>query len=66
MVLITSEQAFKHLLNLAPLDWLIKKDVLCFSKRLADIAKEVIQGHILISRHDQILKTLLHFKAQHE
>lgn len=66
MVLITSEQAFLHLQQLCPKDWLSTKNILCLSQRLADIAKPFIKGHILISQHDKILETLLAFKANYE
>jgi uroporphyrinogen-III synthase len=65
MILVTSEQAFRNLIKLAPKHWLSSKDVICLSQRLADIAKNVIQGHILISRPDKILETLINFKAKH-
>ncbi|HBB52489.1 MAG TPA: hypothetical protein DCZ80_01130 [Legionellales bacterium] len=66
MVLVTSEQAFLHLQSLCPPDWLSQKNIICFSQRLADIAKPFIKGHILMSQHDKILETLLAFKAKYE
>jgi uroporphyrinogen-III synthase len=66
MVLVTSEQAFLHLQSLCSPDWLSQKNIICFSQRLADIAKPFIKGHILMSQHDKILETLLSFKAKYE
>jgi uroporphyrinogen-III synthase len=66
MVLVTSEQAFLHLKSLCPPDWLSAQNILCFSQRLANIAKPFVNGHILISQHDKILETLLAFKAKNE
>lgn len=65
MILMTSEQAFSHLQNLCPKESLEKQSILCFSQRLADIAKKSVKGHILICQHNQILETLLQFKVQH-
>lgn len=65
IVLMTSEQAFTHLKNLCPKDWLLQQSILCFSQRLADIAKKSVKGHILICQHNQILETLLKYKVQH-
>lgn len=62
-ILITSEQAFNHLASIVPQRWLATKNVICLSQRLADIAKSVIQGHILISTPDKLIKTLVNFKA---
>ena len=64
-ILITSEQAFNHLVSMVPKPWLATKNVICLSQRLADIAKSVIQGHILISAPDKLIKTLVNFKAHY-
>lgn len=65
MILMTSEQAFNHLKNLCPKALYSHQNIICFSQRLADIAKKSIQGHILICQHHQILETLFQFKAQY-
>ncbi len=65
MILMTSEQAFNHLKDLCPKDWLLQQVILCFSQRLADIAKKSVKGHILICQHNQILETLFTYKVQY-